>query len=585
MNRLHSLIISLLLGVLCLVPGCLTLISSITAPAEVAINEDFAVALDGSVIGHGGGMAALIVQIPDSFRYLGAEYITGTARRYLQRNSGIAALYQAEEGHRIIALTDSIAYSRETDVPIRVFLRFSATESGLFTMKFACGVVVEDEGKQKWQANDPPTLRSFAEMDDLRLQANVRVYYPNRNGTAAISFTGRREYLVLPDNEYFNFSMLDDFSVEFWASSVSRDVVFLSNRRDDFLTPFSLEIGIDERGEPRLSCSDGTVVVSAVGNKMIADGSWHHFAAVFRADSLSYVLTVDGREAGRIVLNEQFGRESFATAFVAARPSKTHFFRGSIDELRFWNTSRSVQEISYHRDLALSGFERSLYALYSFDNGANGRVPNLTQKEGLEAVAFNHPRLIPSTAPLRIELLSFSAVLEGDSVVMSWETFDESKVEKYEIEKRTVKGKYTVFMRVEPFRNTEHHQTYSQVDRWSGRMITYYRLRKVNLDGSILYSEDIPIGTEKILDFTLTDNDPNPFVDTTKITYTLDKRTYVSLTVYDLMGREVRKLVSEKQSPGAYFIVFDGRDLQPGMYFYKMRTSAGSLTRKMYLTR
>jgi hypothetical protein len=52
-----------------------------------------------------------------------------------------------------------------------------------------------------------------------------------------------------------------------------------------------------------------------------------------------------------------------------------------------------------------------------------------------------------------------------------------------------------------------------------------------------------------------------------------------------MMGKEIEQLVGERQEAGEYRVTFTARDLQGGMYFYKMRTSAGSQTKKMYLAR
>jgi len=55
--------------------------------------------------------------------------------------------------------------------------------------------------------------------------------------------------------------------------------------------------------------------------------------------------------------------------------------------------------------------------------------------------------------------------------------------------------------------------------------------------------------------------------------------------VYDLMGREVHTLVSEKLQPGTYETSFDGSKLTSGVYFYRMITKDYSETRKMIILR
>ena len=76
---------------------------------------------------------------------------------------------------------------------------------------------------------------------------------------------------------------------------------------------------------------------------------------------------------------------------------------------------------------------------------------------------------------------------------------------------------------------------------------------------------------------------PNPFNPSTRITFDLIKSSHVSLTVYDLLGREVNVLVNEVQSAGTHSIAFDGTGLPSGIYLYRLQTGDFSITRKMVL--
>ena len=83
-------------------------------------------------------------------------------------------------------------------------------------------------------------------------------------------------------------------------------------------------------------------------------------------------------------------------------------------------------------------------------------------------------------------------------------------------------------------------------------------------------------------------NYPNPFNPVTTIDFDLPDEALVTLTVYDLLGREVRHLVSEAVSAGYRQIQWDGRDdsgriLPNGVYIYAFRANNFSATRKMIL--
>ncbi len=85
--------------------------------------------------------------------------------------------------------------------------------------------------------------------------------------------------------------------------------------------------------------------------------------------------------------------------------------------------------------------------------------------------------------------------------------------------------------------------------------------------------------------FSLSQNYPNPFNPNTKINYELQITNYVSLKVYDVLGKEVIVLVNEKQNAGSYEIDFDGSNLSSGVYFYKLEADGFADTKKMYLVK
>ena len=87
---------------------------------------------------------------------------------------------------------------------------------------------------------------------------------------------------------------------------------------------------------------------------------------------------------------------------------------------------------------------------------------------------------------------------------------------------------------------------------------------------------DIVTGIERnenisvIKNFELMQNYPNPFNPSTKITFLLPQASFVSLKVYDLLGREVKTLVNGKLNSGSYTFDFNASDLASGIYFYRI---------------
>lgn len=85
--------------------------------------------------------------------------------------------------------------------------------------------------------------------------------------------------------------------------------------------------------------------------------------------------------------------------------------------------------------------------------------------------------------------------------------------------------------------------------------------------------------------YSLSQNYPNPFNPTTKINFAIPKSGLVSLIVYDVLGREVKALVNEVKTPGAYSVDFNASDLSSGMYFYRLVSNGFVDTKKMMLVK
>jgi hypothetical protein len=99
-----------------------------------------------------------------------------------------------------------------------------------------------------------------------------------------------------------------------------------------------------------------------------------------------------------------------------------------------------------------------------------------------------------------------------------------------------------------------------------------------NINGVSTESRD-----ELPAEFGLSQNYPNPFNPTTKISYTLPRDADVSLVVFDVLGREVLKLMSGVQPAGRYEVTFDARDLPSGLYLYRLEAGGFVETKSMVL--
>lgn len=92
-----------------------------------------------------------------------------------------------------------------------------------------------------------------------------------------------------------------------------------------------------------------------------------------------------------------------------------------------------------------------------------------------------------------------------------------------------------------------------------------------------LISNEIPSG------FKLEQNFPNPFNPSTIIKFSVPKSSFVSLKIFDQLGKEISVLVNEKKSAGSYQYVFNANGISSGIYFYTLQTDDFTESKRMVL--
>ena len=83
----------------------------------------------------------------------------------------------------------------------------------------------------------------------------------------------------------------------------------------------------------------------------------------------------------------------------------------------------------------------------------------------------------------------------------------------------------------------------------------------------------------------LLSNYPNPFNPSTTIKYQLKEPGFVTLKVYDILGKEVATLVNENKGAGYYTVNFDASKLASGLYIYRLEVNNFVESKKMLLTK
>lgn len=98
---------------------------------------------------------------------------------------------------------------------------------------------------------------------------------------------------------------------------------------------------------------------------------------------------------------------------------------------------------------------------------------------------------------------------------------------------------------------------------------------------NVLASNDEIIPKE----YSLKQNFPNPFNPTTNIRYDIPSDNFVTIKIYDILGKEVMNLVNKFKQAGRYIISFNANNLPSGIYFYKIKAGSFEQVRKMVMVR
>ena len=225
------------------------------------------------------------------------------------------------------------------------------------------------------------------------------------------------------------------------------------------------------------------------------------------------------------------------------------------------------------------------------------------QNNELYLVSFNGKiyNFIPTAIP--VELSSFNATVVNGKVRLDWYTASETNNSGFVIERSQDGVNFKDIYFIGGNGTTTQRNIYSYTDEDVSFGVYYYRLKQIDMDGTVNYHNVVSVDLGSPKSFFLEQNFPNPFNPLTKIKYTIpdvilssskddeggitfrnsQSGSKVTLKVYDILGNEVATLVNEYKQPGLYEVEFDASKLTSGMYVYKLSVGNYSSVRKMLL--
>ncbi|MEZ4979361.1 MAG: LamG-like jellyroll fold domain-containing protein [Chitinophagales bacterium] len=189
----------------------------------------------------------------------------------------------------------------------------------------------------------------------------------------ALSFDGVDDYLELSNAANLSISDEMDFTLEFWFNSASSGLASLfSNGSGTNLYADSLiSWNIEKDALGQIHVKHNGMDFLAVSNNYF-DGSWHHFALVLqRTGNLSAYIDGNLQNSMQAISLKEFGGASFSLGarayFTGVVQNVDQYFDGQVDEFRFWNTARKIEQISRDKQNRLLGDELGLIAYLPFE--------------------------------------------------------------------------------------------------------------------------------------------------------------------------------------------------------------------------
>ncbi|MDW8436941.1 MAG: T9SS type A sorting domain-containing protein [Chloroherpetonaceae bacterium] len=241
----------------------------------------------------------------------------------------------------------------------------------------------------------------------------------------------------------------------------------------------------------------------------------------------------------------------------------------------------------------------ALQAWKSTDNGATwfpipGTFNTSTDPRTLTitATSFSEFSVSDSDNPLPVELTSFTGASTIRGVELAWDVASERDNAGFIVLRDGLQiAHYGNVPALQGRGTTSEAKTYRYLDASVEVGKTYvYSLRSVDYDGTVHNIQrtvvvEVRQAPMRVYAYRLEQNYPNPFNPTTTITFSIKEAGFVSLKVFDVLGREVATLVNENRPAGAYSVQFDATNLAGGMYFYALTSGGFSQTKKMMLVK
>ncbi|MBS1903018.1 MAG: T9SS type A sorting domain-containing protein [Bacteroidetes bacterium] len=605
-------------------------LGTVLAPAEIPAGEDFCVRITASALEH-GVERAIAVQYSDGFKFLGAYAADedGADTVSLEWYPSVASMFTRERGHAVVAYEDhTTMYSNHFNA-VAYFFRFRAPLKAATLKVQACLVERADlsvtppkeTSKKKQPKRRKPSASTtwkvvapdlgedftFADADTKEYSRNIRIVTGWEKTSRALTLHGNHGATAMleTDSAVLPSLFAQEFTLSCWYRSTEplqgifhwvlngagRGAWLATDALGD-LTFYSHEV----------HSSDDTIISVAVP---ITDGAWHYLTCTHDAFGI-ITIEVDGKERDTLTSSTDL---SGLRRFDIGNASGVNRFY--VDEL---SLRTGVEITNAAPTILVRDTVASLFGLFHFEDfGQTAR-----SSVALRKVIHQNDSIVSLVrVPIYFQLDSGASIGESSSPVLtdhavlsveqanatkvtfSWLATSEIGVKRYELQRRIASfGDYEKTLDVKAKQSISAQEkdhaivsraNYSAVETLPsiGRDIELsYRLALIGERDSVMgYTQPVKLEYGGNRDVFVEQNKPNPFNPKTIINFRLARACVVTVTVYDIMGREVGVLLNDKLAVGKHSLEVDATMWPGGIYFYKVKTPRTIVTKRMVVAK
>ncbi len=460
-----------------------------------------------------------------------------------------------------IDLSDTSLFENDIYFQFVIYLKSSRVSSN--NLKFFGDFVNGDDLLGKLISSDEKVISGEADEYELTF-----IYY-EKYATPELA-------AVLTRDAYLNIPLVYDFkevlALEFWLKAKNFNSTFLEiiNWETNWIE-YTLSINENQM-----------LVVNSKSNEFylinpyfISQNIWYHIYLNLNKISNELSVLINGEEVARIKIRNTLDMDNLVMHFLNEEPSGEIY----IEQLRLIDITNSSSAIFRNRN----------YSDYSDDSSRVIFQMNFTDTElsnllNNKTISYERIRLIKSDAPIYPRAPMVDVKLMNNYYEIEWKGGSYQNVDYYVLEKAIGNSDF-IEAGKKAANNTEAISYQLISEKNDETEIVYFRIRQVNIDGSIVYSEVVKVGQGLVDDVIIGQNYPNPFNPTTMIEFDLLQDTDVEVIVYNLAGKEIAIIHSGYLASGGHHFKFDATGLPSGIYLYQIKTRLSSQTKKMILAK